>query len=142
MNKKIWVMSVILLLSLILYSYYFHSIYFPGPKEFINNPEKYVGTEVEYQGKITGLTKDGYYFVHGLDKIWVSFSNPREPVFGVVTVYGIAQADGTIKGLSIRYNDYLWFIYPVSIIGALILLLIFLKEWKIKRWRFVPCRTG
>lgn len=141
-EKVIWFLVWIGLAWLIAVSFSEYDHHLPMAKNFLENPQAYVGKEVEFFGLSSNFSSEGFFLKQADTKVWIRYHNPRPTINGYTTVHGVFLRDGTIQGTEVMYHDKGFRIFSVSLIGLLIFLIVFFREWRIKRWRFIPCQIG
>lgn len=114
--------------------------YYPSIKDLNENPERYNKILTEQYGLIEEIKEDSFILVSGDSKILVKANNIRKPIQGSVNILGVFNKDGFIELEDIHYSDYNNTKYLASIIGLLLFLFIFLKEWKITSGGFKYAR--
>ncbi|MBI2663179.1 hypothetical protein HYX15_01465 [Candidatus Woesearchaeota archaeon] len=125
------IIGIIGLILMSIFSLTQYNNYFPAIKDLEKYPEKYDGVLTEQYGKIEEIREDGFILALGNEKIFVKSANVRKPIYGTVSVVGIFHKEGFIELKDIHYFDYNTTKYVISIIGLIIFLVIFFKEWKI-----------
>ncbi|MBI2667952.1 hypothetical protein HYX17_04260 [Candidatus Woesearchaeota archaeon] len=105
--------------------------HYPSIKYLNENPEKYDGILTEQYGLVDEIKEDSFILASGDSKILVKANNIREPTQGSVNIIGVFNKEGFIKLKDIHYSDYNNTKYFVSIIGLIMFLFIFFREWRI-----------
>jgi|SRR3989344_2101411 len=132
MRIVIFAIGVIGLLFLSIFSLTNYNHYYPSIKNFNDNPEKYEGITTEQHGVIKEINKNEFIFSIGNQDILVkSDFEIRKPKQGSVDIIGVFRKEGFIELKDIHYFDYNNSKYLTSVIGLIIFLFIFFKEWKL-----------
>ena len=137
----VWSLAVLGLIVLLVNGYVM-GLPLPSLNAIKENPQQFVGREVEYYGTTSHHTAEGFLFSTGEQSIQVLAPNTRETIFGYTSFKGIVLADGRIQASEIWYHDYSWNLFIPSIIGGILFIVLFFSEWRIRKWRFVRCRIG
>lgn len=132
-----YLLSAIVLVSLMLYSYENYHNYYPSLATFQNNPELLEGVRAENCGIAEQVDGQGLIIRGGNEIIQVKAENARYPKYGTVCVVGTYRKEGYIEAEYVRYNDYIFIKYLLSALSILYIIYIFFKEWKITRKGFV-----
>ena len=132
-----YVSCALVLLSLMQYSYVNYHAYYPSLATLKENPAAIEGVRAENCGIMEKLQEDGFVLRGGPEEVFVKIADARFPKFGTVCVVGMYR-NGMIEAESVRYNDYIFVKYALSALSLLYVLYLFFREWKLKRWRFVP----
>ena len=126
---------VFLLLS---YEFYLSKSYYPATiGEFISSPAQHEGTETEFTGPLINLSETYFYMSVNQVPLKVYFSGQKSPKSGQIYARVILNRDLTATAIETHNMNYNYFKYYVSAFGFILFLLIFFKEWKIKKLRFV-----
>ena len=131
MKKIYYIIALVLLVSMMYYSYTAHSRYYPSISDFVKDPEKYDNVLTEQQVQVYNITPDSFMTRFGNDEVLVKYPNLKRPKYGQVTFLGYYKKEGFIQATAIRYSNYNYGKYVFSFIGLFILLFIFFREWKI-----------
>ncbi len=125
--------GIIGLVLLSIYSLTQYNDYYPSAKDLNENPEKYHGILTEQYGRIKELNEDSFVLLLGDSEILVKFNNEkiRMPIQGTISILGIYNKEGFIELKDIHYFDYNNTKYLASIIGLIMFLFIFFREWKL-----------
>jgi hypothetical protein len=119
----------LVLLSIFLLTYY--EDYYPSIKDLNENPERYDQLLTEQYGRIKEFREEGFILLSGNEEILVKTKEIRKPIQGSLSILGIFHKEGFIELSDVHYFDYNNSKYVVSVIGLIIFLFIFFKEWKI-----------
>lgn len=140
MKKLISIIAIILFIFLGVYSYSNYYKYYPSINDLLTNRLNYENKLISLAGSMKDKTNSSFYLVKGGDRIEVLFEKPEYPKYGYVSVLGYYK-DGKIEAVSIHNHDYNHLKYVVSIIGFIIFIFFFFREWIITR-RGLKCRIG
>ncbi len=105
--------------------------YYPSIKDLNENPSRYDGILTEQYGLIKEIKEDSFILVSGDSRILVKANNIREPTQGSVNILGVFNKESFIELKNIHYSDYNNTKYLVSIMGLIMFLFIFFREWRI-----------
>lgn len=131
MNKIFYEVAAIALIALMYYSYEYHDRYYPSATDFLKDPVKYDGRITEQQGRIGNITNESFVAFFGEDSVLVKYPNVEKPKYGFLTFVGYYKKEGYIEAKEIRHNNYNDGKYIFSVVGMIIFLFIFFREWKI-----------
>tara|TARA_Y100000310_G_scaffold202322_1_gene202456 strand:- start:474 stop:893 length:420 start_codon:yes stop_codon:yes gene_type:complete len=123
--------GIIGLVLLSIFSLTQYDNYYPSIKDLNENPERYDQLLTEQYGRIKEFREDGFILLSGNEEILVKTKNIRNPIQGSLSILGTFHKEGFIELNNIHYFDYNNSKYVVSVIGLIIFLFIFFKEWKI-----------
>ena len=141
MKKKINLflyILIVLLFLLLSFDFYLSKKYYPpSSDEFLANPAKYGGMQSEFTGTFINSSEDSFYLRVNQKPIKVYYSGFKKPELGQVYLLVELNKDGTAKALEVHKMSYNYLKYFISLIGLIIFLVIFFKEWKFKKGRFV-----
>ena len=98
---------------------------------------KYEGAETEFTGHLINLSEDYFYMSVNQVPLKVYFSGQKSPKSGQIYAHIILNRDLTATAIETHNMNYNYLKYYVSALGFILFLLIFFKEWKIKKLRFV-----
>ncbi|MBI2546228.1 hypothetical protein HYV81_03545 [Candidatus Woesearchaeota archaeon] len=132
-----YIACALVLVSLMYYSYVNYHSYYPSLATLKENPAAIEGVRAENCGIMERLQEDGFVLRGGPEEVVVQMQDARFPKYGTVCVVGTYR-EGMIEAESVRYNDYIFVKYALSALSLLFVIYIFLKEWKLNAWRFVP----
>lgn len=134
--KKLNLLSYILVVIIFLVTtiHYLHvtgsGIFTTG--SFFENSESLAGVEKTFLGTYKGSFKDGFLLEYNKRMIPFYYDKEVKPSrYGNTIVYGIIQKDGRIKAIDVHNYNYNYVIYFTSLITGILVLVLFLKEWKI-----------
>ena len=137
-TKIIGYCFLLVFFSLLSYEFYLSKPYYPATiGEFASSPSKYEGAETEFTGPLINLSEAHFYMSVNQVPLKVYFSGQKAPKAGQVYARVILNRDATATALETHNMDYNYLKYYVSALGFILFLLIFFKEWKIKKLRFV-----
>lgn len=100
-------------------------------RDYLKNPQKYGGYQIESMVKITGISKDYFYVNLDNTEFKVIGSGIKMPIFGQTAVFLDFRKDGIIKLIGYHNYNYNYLLYIISIFALIVFALIFFKEWKI-----------
>lgn len=122
---------LILVLSIILY----YEVYKKGRVviyDFIENPEENHGYTLSIMGPYGGSFDKGFYIIYNQKPVKILYGGDYiPPRYGEVLVYGTLQSDGYVKIVGIHNYDYNYFLYAASFLSFIVMIIFFLKEWRI-----------
>ena len=133
----VYILSAIVLVALMLYSYENYHNYYPSLATFKANPEVLEGVKAENCGIAEQVDGQRLIIRGGNEIIQVKAENARYPKYGTVCVVGTYKREGYIEAEYVRYNDYIFIKYLLSALSIIYVVYIFFKEWKITRKGFV-----
>ena len=119
------------LILLSMFSLTQYNDYYPSVKDFNENPEKYDQLLTEQYGRIKEFREEGFILLLGDEEILVKSKSIRKPIQGTLSILGTFHKEGFIELHDFHYFDYNNSKYVISIIGLIMFLFIFFKEWKI-----------
>jgi len=131
MNKIFYMIAAIALIALMYYSYEYHDRYYPSVTDFLKDPARFDGRITEQHGPIGNITNESFAAFFGEDSVLVKYSHIEKPKYGFLTFVGYYKKEGYIEAKEIRYNNYNNGKYIFSVVGLIIFLFIFFREWKI-----------
>ncbi len=138
--KKFYIaygLSVVILFALMFYSYENYHKYYPSLATFQDNPEFLEGVRAENCGIAEQVNEQGLIIRGGSERIKVKAENARYPKYGTICVVGTYKKDGFIEAEYVRYNDYIFVKYFLSVLSIIYVIYIFFMEWKITRKCFI-----
>ncbi len=134
---------ILAIIMLCIYSYLEYNKYYPSPTAIKQNPEQYMGKIVEYRsGDITEINEAEKTFTYtsGKDSIQVKYSQnftPKPTIIGQTSIL-VKLGQNSLELIDIRNHDYNSYKYLISIIGIIIFIYYFFKEWKFNKFGFMP----
>lgn len=126
---------ILILILVILSLVHYHFSYVPGHisvYEFLSNPQSSAGLKDSLMGSYSHSTGDGFVMVYNHQLVRVHYTRDYTPPrFGEVLVYGVLNSDGSVTAIGVHNYQYNYFIYAASGIAGIMIIIYFLREWKI-----------
>lgn len=103
---------------------------------YIDNPEKYGGVQLENFGRIVEINQDHFYFDIGSMDLKVYGTEIKKPILGEIVVYIDYNKNGKMEMIDYHTYDYNYVLYGLSFFSLIVFVIIFFAEWKITRRGF------
>lgn len=105
-------------------------------QNYLKNPEKYGGRQVENFGRIINISSDHFYFYTDNTPILVYGSGIKKSRYGETIVFLDYQKNGIISMIGYHNYKYNYFLYFTSVIAIILCAVIFFKEWRLAKGGF------
>lgn len=134
---------ILAIIMLCIYSYLEYNKYYPSITAIKQNPEQYMEKIVEYRsGDITEINEAGKTFIYtsGKESIQVNYSQnftPKPAISGQTSIL-VKLSQNYVELVDIHNHDYNSYKYLISVLGIIIFIYYFFKEWKFNKFRFIP----
>ena len=132
----VYIIAVLLLASIMWYSYTNYYQYYPSLATFHQHPAAFDNVVSENCGTVEEVNERGFVLRGGKELVQVFTDHPRYPMYGTVCVYGTYKKEGYIIAEQVRYNDYIYLKYFLSSLSLIYVIYIFNKEWKLTKRGF------
>ena len=128
--------AIILLLFFVL-MFYYQTAFKPTTEEMLNAPIYYAGNTIHLMGPYGGSLANGFRLIYNHKPIAILYQNKYNPPrYGEVLIEGILLEDGQVYALHVHNYDYNYFIYALSFLAGVAVLICFFCEWRITRRGF------
>ena len=115
--------------------YYAFSVGFFTATNFLDDPPKYHGEIKSTMGPYGGSFDGGFFLIYNKEPIKIMYDQEYTPPrYGEVLVHGKLHREGYIEAIGVHNYDYYYLFYILSLIAGIIVIVLFLKEWKMT-WR-------
>jgi len=134
MKRKIAITSLLVFVSLAMYSVYWNTNHYVPFEYFTSNSDSEGKEIVLDEVKITGLTEEG--FLIEKDGAIIEVKGKSNPVkaSGFVSIVGVLRTEeGYIEAKEIHYHGNLYSKYLLSPIGLILMLYFFFRDWRVTR---------
>ncbi len=105
-------------------------------QNYLKNPEKYGGRQVENFGKIINSSNDHFYFYTDNAIILVYGSGVKKSKYGETVMFLDYKKNGIIEMVDYHHYKYNYVLYFTSVIAIGLCAVILFKEWKLTRRGF------
>lgn len=133
----VYLVFVFIFIVLTLDFYLSKKYYFPSADTFLSNPAKYDGKQTEFAGPVINVSKDSFYMSVNHRPIKIYYSKLENPKLGQIYIKAKLNKDGTANALDSHNLSYNYLKYAISFFGLIIFIIIFFREWRLKKWRLV-----